>query len=147
MYKWRGDLGLLDRLSYGNSREIPRNWEMTSLDAARIDARYQAAQLSLQWHPTNLISDRPYTANENGRENNIIDPQPGLSHLPPNYVSSSLPTPVKKKRYASIIGVTYWDRTRIDKKKREKGNNRFGRKGNLRCFQCRKRKIKVRISY
>ena len=38
-YRRRGDMSLLDRLSYGNSVEIPRNWAMISLDPARIEPR------------------------------------------------------------------------------------------------------------
>jgi len=29
-YRWRDDRGLLNRLSYRSSEEIPRNWNMTS---------------------------------------------------------------------------------------------------------------------
>ena len=50
-YKWRGDLGLLDRLSYRNSKQIPRNWSMTSLDAAGIrKALSSTAQQPLMMH-------------------------------------------------------------------------------------------------
>jgi hypothetical protein len=67
-YVWRGDLGLLDRLSYGNSREIPRNWRMTSLDAARIQSRLQSTPMALQWEETDLISDQPSEDINDGAE-------------------------------------------------------------------------------
>lgn len=41
-------MGILDRLSYGNSREIPRNWAMTSLDAASVALRNQSSRLTLE---------------------------------------------------------------------------------------------------
>lgn len=34
-------------------------------------------------------------------------------------------------------------RTRVNRKKIEKGNNHYGRSGNLRCWPCRKRRGKV----
>ena len=64
-YFWRGDLGLLDRLSYGNSRQIPRNWNMTSLDVARIEERNQSSVLALPPTTSNSIADG---GNENRRD-------------------------------------------------------------------------------
>jgi hypothetical protein len=58
-YRWRGDMGLLDRLSYGNSTAIPRNWRMTSLDAGRIAERNQSLMLTLEPQPTSLITNLP----------------------------------------------------------------------------------------
>ena len=56
-YFWRGDLGLLDRLSYGDSRQIPQNWNMTSLDAARIEERNRSSLLALPPTTMNLIDN------------------------------------------------------------------------------------------
>lgn len=53
-YFWRGDLGLV---SYGNSRQIPRNWNMTSLDAARIEERNRSSLLALPPTKLNLIDN------------------------------------------------------------------------------------------
>lgn len=35
-YRWRGDQGLLDRLSYVSPDEIPRNWNQTTIDSRLI---------------------------------------------------------------------------------------------------------------
>jgi hypothetical protein len=39
-------MGLLDRLSYQNLEEIPRNWSMTTLDTTGIKSREQYLLLS-----------------------------------------------------------------------------------------------------
>src|SRR3981189_1346590 len=45
-YHWRGDMGLLDRLSYQNLEELPRNWSMTTLDTTGIKSRERYLLLS-----------------------------------------------------------------------------------------------------
>ena len=55
-YRWRGDLGLLDRLAYKSQEAIPRNWEMTSMDAARIEHYNQSSQLRIQSQSTNVTN-------------------------------------------------------------------------------------------
>lgn len=32
IYRWHGDLGLLDRFTYGPSGKIPTSWQMTSVE-------------------------------------------------------------------------------------------------------------------
>jgi hypothetical protein len=55
-YKWRGDLGILDRLGYGDSGEIPRSWEMTNLDASAIAER-QANSFKFATSSTQMITE------------------------------------------------------------------------------------------
>jgi hypothetical protein len=55
-YRWRGDMGLLDRLSYPNLDAIPQNWNMTSLDTARIDMRKQSLMLASEPKQTNITT-------------------------------------------------------------------------------------------
>jgi len=57
-YRWRGDLGLLDRLAYKPQEPIPQNWAMTSMDAARIEQYNQQGPLRIQSRPTDL--EHPY---------------------------------------------------------------------------------------
>jgi hypothetical protein len=137
-YKWRGDLGLLDRLSYRNSKEIPRGWEMTSLDADQI-AQYQFAPSEPPLQTTRLLGDSNHL--EIIDENND-PPQTSFSINLNTDRNDNLREPQKKKRYLSrVVLLTY--RIRIDKKKREKGNNPYGRTGLLKCLQCRRRSWKV----
>lgn len=66
MYHWRGDYGLLDRLSYGESGEIPRNWKMTSLDPAKVQARIKSGPPEST--DGRLLSDQPFDDPENDQE-------------------------------------------------------------------------------
>jgi len=78
MYFWRGDYGLLDRLSYGESGEIPRNWKMTSLDSAKVQARIDSGPPAHFSQSTEvpLLSDKPFGRREKDRE--VLDSdQPG----------------------------------------------------------------------
>ena len=59
MYKRRGDLRILDRLSDGSSREIPRNRDMTSIDEVEI-VQSQARGLELPVSGTRVVADRRY---------------------------------------------------------------------------------------
>jgi hypothetical protein len=93
-YRWRGDLGILDRLSYGDSGEIPRNWGMTSLNADRIKLRNESLLLAI---PTNLSAGQLMEGNEN-----IQTMSQGIDVpvYPPflEYSNNTLPQPAKKKR-------------------------------------------------
>jgi hypothetical protein len=57
-YRWRGDLGILDRLSYGNSKGIPHNWKMTSVNPAAV-VQSQSASLELPSSSIPMIADYP----------------------------------------------------------------------------------------
>lgn len=152
MYHWRGDCGLLDRLSWGESGEIPRNWKMTSLDPATVQARIESGPPVHFSQPTDVLplSDQPVDDNEN-------DPEAPDGTQPKSRSEFSASSSVagataasraapKPKRHELPIEVSNCDRRRIDKKKIVHGNNKFGRKGNLRCIPCRNRKIKVNRS-
>ena len=147
MYRWRGDYGLLDRLSYGESREIPRNWKMTSLDPATIQARIQSGPPAFSSQSTEFLplADRPFDEkDEEVSDSTRLDSQSrpsSKSSVEGSSTSSS--DPPKAKRYQLSIKVANCNRRRIDKKILH-GNNKFGRHGNLRCFRCRCRKIKVK---
>lgn len=81
-YKWRGDLGLLDRLAYGDSKQIPRNWSMTSLDAVRI-AQNQPPAIEPPTGAIELLADRPYLT---------IDDK-SIFHTSDNALSKKRPSP------------------------------------------------------
>ena len=147
MYHWRGDRGLLDRLSYGESREIPRRWKMTSLAPAAIQARIQSAPPAFSSQSTGFLplADRPFDEKDEevpGRTQ--LDSQSGSSSkssVEGSYTwSSDAP---KAKRYLLSIKVADCNRRRIDKKEILHGNNKFGRRGNLRCLRCRNRRTQV----
>ena len=54
-------MGLLDRLSYNGLHEIPRNWEMTSMDAARIQSYNESAvTLALEQQSFPTIAAQPH---------------------------------------------------------------------------------------
>ena len=96
-YRWRGDLGLLDPLSYHNSIEIPRNWSMTSLDAGRIQHRNQSSTLTLESQSMNMIFDHHNQPEENDQQGLIpIAANPG--DLLPGDQDFPLTDPTKKKR-------------------------------------------------
>ena len=144
MYHWRGDYGLLDRLSYGESREIPRNWKMTSLDPARIQARIQSANsaFSTEFLP---LADCPFDEkDEEVSDSTQLNSQSGpssKSSVQGSFNSSS--DGPQAKRYQHSIKVANCNRRRIDKKILN-GNNKFGRRGNLRCLRCRNRRTRVK---
>jgi hypothetical protein len=148
MYHWRGDYGLLDRLSYGESREIPRSWKMTSLDQATIQARIQSGPPAFSSQSTEFLplADRPFEEkDEEVSGSTQFDSQSGPS-TKSSVEGSSTPfsDAPKAKRYQLSLKVANCNRRRIDKKKILHGNNKFGRRGNSRCLRCRVRKIKVK---
>jgi len=48
-------MGLLDRMVYSSPREVPRNWEMTSLDFRLISARNESFHLTFETQPTGQL--------------------------------------------------------------------------------------------
>lgn len=127
-------MGLLDRLSYRNSREIPRNWKMTSMDADRIESKMHNPVSSIQLHQENSVVGRFFRRKKNN------GPLAGSYQTD---ASTSPPDPPKRKRHEIIIDIADVYRRRVHRKRHEKGNNQFGRSGTLRCGQCRRRKSKV----
>lgn len=95
-------MGLLDRLSYKSPREIPRNWEMTSMDAALIQSKILPTPLSIKLQPENPISFPQLGAEESAHVKDTIEPETSLERLLPNDASILLPGPSKKKRYFLI---------------------------------------------
>lgn len=95
-------MGLLDRLSYKSSHEVPRNWEMTSMDAAQIQSKILPTPLSIKLQPENPISYPQLGTEENAHVKDTIEPETPLERLLPNDASISLPVPSKKKRYFLI---------------------------------------------
>ena len=69
-YRWRNDLGLLDRLSYKSRDEIPRNWKETTIDPIRI-----ASSRQIELPETHLLENHPTLLNG--------DPTEGASFHPP----------------------------------------------------------------
>ena len=140
-YRWRGDMGLLDRLSYQNLDAIPQNWNMTSLDTPRIDMRKQSLMLASEPKQTN-ITTYPLQNTIEYRQNPSTETQ-GFQVAVIQPSADVVTQPPKKKRDVVFIANVNLCRKRIDLKKREVGNNRYGRKGTWRCMACRYRRIKV----
>jgi hypothetical protein len=136
-YRWRGDMGLLDRLSYENLEAVPRNWNMTSLDTAAIHLRTQTLISAQEEQSTNLLEDQ-----HQGQHLTSTEINDGVI-APLNTSTDVAGPPPKRKRLVILIAEADLCRTRIDLKRRKVGNNPFGRKGTRRCLQCRKRRIKV----
>ena len=127
-YRWRGDLGLLDRLSYATLDQIPRNWDETLIDTAKIGLPSPNLTLALPAASRNpkhpLRDDIPNNHGEDDHSNH----------------------PIKKKRLFSLeLCLSLTISTRVNKKPPQ-GNNRYDRNGTLKCQQCRIRKRKVPCS-
>jgi hypothetical protein len=67
-------MGLLDRFAYRSLDVIPRNWEMTSLDVARIEMRNEALLLALDVQSRTQRSTQPpqLTLEDNQERSNSI---------------------------------------------------------------------------
>jgi len=94
-------MGILDRLAYRSSDSIPRNWNMTTLDTARIEARNAELRLALERHSTNSTSTQPrrLTFEESQKSSNNVG-SISLTPAPPRQPSELSGPPPKKKRYA-----------------------------------------------
>ena len=109
-YRWRGDMGLLDRLSYPKLDAIPRNWNMTLLDVTAIGER---PPLLLPEPDSNqperlLLKNKPSETRhqEDSKKRNIRPISP--SHEPSTELTQ---LPPKKKRYAVILNSAQLHRT------------------------------------
>ena len=92
-------MGLLDRLSYQNLEEIPRNWSMTTLDTIGIKNRAQSLLLSSSGKQPEhrLIANN----SQEVRQLPVLSSDAGLRTIPPLAGESStglVTTPPKKKR-------------------------------------------------
>ena|SRR5271156_4180557 len=94
-YRWRGDTGVLDRLAYSaNAREIPRNWEMTTLDAANIALKLQRSGERLEGtSERNLITapDSDFNIEEQPRDKRSVE------ELADSASEATAPPPKKKR--------------------------------------------------
>jgi hypothetical protein len=100
-YHWRGDMGLLDRLSYENLETIPRNWNMTTMDTAAIKSRTEYLLSNSENSEMRLITNEPQAARTLATE--MIHPVPRII-LPAELGGTStdlVAIPPKKKRYNS----------------------------------------------
>lgn len=52
-------MGLLDRISYADMTAIPRNWNMTTMDTARIQERNDKSRLALEYQSGRSTSTPP----------------------------------------------------------------------------------------
>jgi hypothetical protein len=141
-YRWRGDCGLLDRLAYRDSQSIPTGWKDTTMDPLKIkqsqSSSYRLEGLrpdSIEWSVNAIDSD----SNREPRTAKVQKSSTGS--MIEGAVEQTIERP--KKRFSSLLYYLI-TRKRIDKKKREKGNNPYGRKGVAKCIPCRKWNIKVR---
>jgi hypothetical protein len=94
-------MGLFDRLAYKNPREIPRNWEMTSMDAARIKAKTLSTPLSIESHPENPVSIPRLGAEGTGKMKDIMEPETSPPSLLQSDALVPFPGPSKKQRYST----------------------------------------------
>jgi len=104
-YRWRGDMGLLDRLAYTtNAQEMPRNWEMTILDANNIALKLQPSEAALPGTAErNLITSSESNLNPGqspSRQKRIIA---SGDQVTDSNAETNAP-PLKKKRcYSSFV--------------------------------------------
>jgi len=106
MYYWRGDYGLLDRLSYRESGEIPRNWKMTILDPETVQARIGSGPPThfSQSSDVHLLSDHPHVddrENDTGHSDNIqpeSQPQPSADSYVNEATASTRDAPKPKRQ-------------------------------------------------
>jgi len=89
-YRWRGDLGILDRFAYADVRQLPRNWGMTTMDAAQIELRNQSHSNRIQASTVPLLTDGSEGSNE--RMDNIP-----VSHRPQESDDALAEIPKKKR--------------------------------------------------
>jgi len=75
--------------------------------------------------------------------NNFFHPKERSFKQPNERGSSEDASGKYKKRYHSVLIYFHASRIRTDTTKRVRGPNKYGRKGNLRCQQCRLRNSKV----
>jgi len=139
-YRWRGDMGLLDRLAYTtNAQEMPRSWEMTNLDAANIALKLQPPEAALPGTAErNLITSSEsnlHLGDSPERQKRIVDSRE-------DWTAETNAPPLKKKRCYSSLSLTN-GRVRKDKYKRTKGQNPYGRTGVPTCMMCRRWRWKV----
>jgi len=90
-------MGILDRLAYRSADAVPRNWNMTTLDTARIEARNAELRLALEGHSTNSASSQvpPLTFEESHETSNNV----GMTGVTaPSLQSTELTGPLPKKK-------------------------------------------------
>ena len=99
-YRWRGDMGLLDRLSYPNLDSLSRNWNMTILDYPPIKEHSQLLLCSPCPEEMSILAhSTAETERQETRKGNNI-----RSILPVTGLATELvQLPPKKKRYNIYI--------------------------------------------
>ena len=91
-YRWRGDQGLLDRLSYPSSERIPENWSETLVDTKVIEMSPLAREPDSQPSEKRLIDEACHNWSQDVPLDN---PVPHSQPLP----SADSEDPPKKRRY------------------------------------------------
>ena len=144
-YRWRGDLELLDRLAYNSPSEIPRNWKMMSMDTGRMEEYNRNNPPEIEYQARGAITDVHLRNIGNSLRAESYNAPPEVP--PSEYRTEDRPpgSQQTKKKRTNLSMASNIRRTRVDLYKREHGNNRYGRKGNLRCLACRKREGKVSL--
>ena len=137
-YRWRGDQGLLDRLSYPTLERIPENWSQTLIDTKVIEMSRLASEPDLQSSEKRLIGE---AGRDWSQDVPLDNPAPHSQPLP----SADSETPQKKRRYMRLFKPKQLiGSTRLNKKQ-PKGNNPYGRTGVKKCFNCRFWRQKVQF--
>src|SRR5579859_1471072 len=98
-YRWRGDMSLLDRLSYENLETIPVNWNMTTMDTSGIKSRTE--YLLSNSENRRLIANEPQAARP--LQVGTIPPVPAIPFTAELGGTSTdlIAIPPTKKRYTS----------------------------------------------
>jgi hypothetical protein len=99
-YRWRGDMGILDRLAYtSDAREIPTNWEMTTMDTDNMANKLHVSERTPieATEITKRISDQAHINIEVVSNQDNRGPGPKPVREESNTEISAAPP--KKKRY------------------------------------------------
>jgi len=97
-YRWRGDMGILDRLAYPNLTAIPRNWNMTTMDTARIEERNERFRLALESDSSTSSTTQPQLLTSGGNRNEPSHWEGSMSVTASQSTELSVEPPPKKKR-------------------------------------------------
>jgi len=93
-------MGILDRFSYPDLTAIPRNWNMTTMDSARIEERNDKLRLAVESHSASSTSTPPQLLMPVGpsHETSGVVEQTYVTALAHQSTEPTIGPPPKKKR-------------------------------------------------
>lgn len=107
-YRWRGDYGLLDRLAYRDSGDIPKGWTDTTIDPLKIQQSLLLPSNRLRGPRPNSIQLGTDTVNSDSRSDSQtpeVQKHTMISMIE-NVVEQAIDRP--KKRFSSIWPFFDW---------------------------------------